>query len=76
MPASLPAGGTCTIMVVFNSTAPVGPKQAFLQVSGREGIIIRQPTNYVASSSLSGESRPRILLPPGPRPDPGPVVVQ
>jgi hypothetical protein len=75
-PTTLAAGGTCTIMVAFHSTAPIGDKQAFLQVSGREGIIIRQPTNYVASSSLSGTARPRLTLPPGPRPDPGPVVVQ
>jgi Abnormal spindle-like microcephaly-assoc'd, ASPM-SPD-2-Hydin len=71
---TLAAGGTCTIMVVFAPTV-AGPKEGvFLQVSGRENIIIRQPITYTASSSLTGTGRPRIILEPPPGPGPGPVV--
>jgi hypothetical protein len=71
---TLAAGGTCTVMVVFAPTV-VGVKEGvFLQVSGRENIIIRQPTTYTASSSLTGTGRPRIILEPPPGPGPGPVV--
>ncbi len=69
---TLAAGATCTIMVVFAPTV-VGVKEGvFLQVSGRENIIIRQPTTYTASSSLTGTGRPRIILEPPPGPVPGP----
>jgi hypothetical protein len=74
-PTTLAAGGSCVISVVFNSVLPVGPKQAQLLVQGREGIIIRQPTNYTASSSLAGNTtRPGIIvMPPVDR---GPVVAE
>ena len=71
---TLAAGGTCTIMVVFAPTVAGLKEGVLLQVSGRESIIIRQPTTHTASSSLAGNGRPRIILEPPPRPDPGPVV--
>jgi hypothetical protein len=73
-PDTLAAGANCSIMVVF-APRVVGDKEGvLLQVSGTENIISRQPITYTASSSLSGNGRPRIILEPPPRPQPGPVV--
>jgi hypothetical protein len=71
---SLAPGGTCNVYVVFAPTTAGAKEGVFLQVAGRENIIIRQPTTYTASSSLTGTGRPRIILEPPPGPGPGPVV--